>query len=358
MALAVAALARDSEMVLLPEEGWEPTPGALSPVEMQAALRLVTRRWISRMVAEQPRCIVVDDYHWVDPSSRLLVDEMIRMTAELPLVVLSGTRPEVVPDWVDLPQVEVIELGGLDEAATGELGRAVAGADLEPDSARWLYRRTAGNPLFLGEVMRTLAESGQLERVEGRLRIDDAAAQRSLPMSLRALLGARIDALPEALRETLEVASVIGTAFPEWLLGELHPAPEAAQALRQLAGAGILERLDDADAGGSTRWQFRHQLFHDAAYRRLLAERRRQLHGTLADRLELVEPPVSAAELARHRVGAGDVARAVPLLELAASEALAMGAEAEAETFKRAAAALLGGSKSTPGASGEDQTGA
>jgi adenylate cyclase len=359
MARAVAALARDSEISLLPEEGWEPAAEALSdPAEVQAGLRLVAHRWINRMVAEQPRCIVIDDCHWVDPSSRLLVGEMIGMTAELPLVVLAGSRPEAVPDWADLPDVEVIDLGGLDEVATRELGRAVGGADLEPDSARWLYRRTAGNPLFLGEIMRTLKEGGQLERVEGRLRIDDDAAQRSLPVSLRALLGARIDALPEAVRETLEVASVIGTAFPEWLLCELHPVPEVVRDLGQLAEAGILNRLDDAAGAGSTRWQFRHQLFHDAAYRRLLAERRRRLHSALADRLELVEPPVAAAELARHRVGAGEVARALPLLELAASEAVAVGAEAEAEAFMRAAAALRSGSGPAPGGNGgHDQAG-
>jgi predicted ATPase len=90
-------------------------------------------------------------------------------------------------------------------------------------------------------------------------------------------------------------------------------------------------------------WRFRHQLFHDAAYGRMLTDRKRQLHTALADRLEVVDPPAGAAELARHRLAAGDVERALPLLEKAALEADAVGAPAEAEAFRQAAESLRTG---------------
>jgi predicted ATPase len=89
-------------------------------------------------------------------------------------------------------------------------------------------------------------------------------------------------------------------------------------------------------------WRFRHQLFLDAAYGRLLAERRRLLHGALADQLEASETHPDVADLARHRVAAGDAERALPLLEQAAREAAAIGAMAEAESFARAAAEIRG----------------
>jgi predicted ATPase len=117
--------------------------------------------------------------------------------------------------------------------------------------------------------------------------------------------------------------------------GELHEAD-----LQELADAGVI--APDEEPGSTNQWRFRHQLFLDAAYGRLLADRRRLLHGSLGDLLEASEPRTDAAELARHRVAAGDAARALPLLEQAAREAAAVGAMAEAEAFARAAALIRG----------------
>jgi class 3 adenylate cyclase len=338
---AVAVLARDSDVRLLAEEGWEPATADLAdPAELKAGFKLATEMWVSTMVAEQPRCIVFDDFHWMDPSSRELMDHVVCAAADLPLVVLAGSRPPVTPAWIDLPHVESIDLAGLDEGATEELGGAVAGAALESESARWLYQRTAGNALFVGEIMRTLQETGWLEQVGKRFRIDRGAARRGVPLSLRALLGARIDALPPAPRGVLEVAAVVGMTFSEPLLSALCGGAQEDN-LRQLSEAGIIAPADEAGAGPDG-WRFRHQLFLDAAYGRLLAGRRRQLHANLADELETMEPRVDAAELARHRVAAGDPERALPLLEQAAREAAAVGAVAEAEAFMRTAAELRG----------------
>jgi class 3 adenylate cyclase len=340
---AVVALARDSEMSLLPEEGWEQGSHDLADhEEFKAGLELATRVWVRRMVADKPRCIVMDDFHWIDPSSRVLMDIMIRISAELPLVVLAGSRPPAASDWANLPHVEVIDLPGLNEAATEELGTAVAGAALDPESARWLYQRTAGNALFVGEIMRTLRVTGRLEQVGEHVRIDRGAARRGVPLSLRALLGARIDALPPPQRGALEVASVIGMSFSEPLLMALCGDGLCSDDLRALEDAGIVVGVDEPGMPPN-QWRFRHQLFVDAAYGRLLADRRRLLHGTLADLLEASEPNADAADLARHRVAAGDVQRALPLLERASREAAAVGALAEAEAFARVAAGIRGG---------------
>jgi adenylate cyclase len=339
---AVNALARDSEISLLPEEGWETGINDLAdPAEFQAGLELATRLWVSRMVADKPRCIVIDDFHWIDPSSRFLMDIMVRISAELPLVVLAGSRPPATSDWTGLAHVEVMDLGGLNEAATEELGTAVAGAALDAESARWLYQRTAGNALFVGEIMRTLRETGRLEQVGQHLRIDRGAARRGVPLSLRALLGARIDALPPAQRGALEVASVIGMTFSEPLLMALCEDGLGRDDLRALEEAGIVAGAEDPGMS-QNQWRFRHQLFLDAAYGRLLADRRRLLHGALADQLEASETHPDVADLARHRVAAGDAERALPLLEQAAREAAAIGAMAEAEAFARAAAEIRG----------------
>ena len=350
---AVSVLAKDSDMMLLPEEGWgQQVPVITDRAELMKGLHIATQVWMSRMVADQPRVVVVDDFHWLDPSSRALLDELVVICAELPVVVLTGARSPLMPDWASLPHVEVIELVGLDEAETEELGMAVGGAELEPESGRWLYRRTAGNPLFIGEIIRTLRAAHRISREGDRLKIDRTAAQRSVPLSLRALMGARIDSLPPGPRSALEVASVVGVTFPEWLLRELAGSEDMAEDLTQLAAAGMLTRCDVEPAGDEAAaqtgcWRFRHELFHDVAYGRLLTAQKRQLHTALADRLELVEPAVGAAELARHRMAAGDAARAVPVLERAAAEAEAIGALAEAEAFRQAARSFQAGGVSS-----------
>lgn len=337
---AVVALARDSEMSLLPEEGWESgIAGLVDPEEFKVGLRMATQLWVRRLVSEKPRCIVIDDFHWMDPSSRLAMDFMVQLSGELPLVVLAGSRPPAVPDWADLPHVEVIDLAGLDEAATEELGTAVAGATLDSESARWLYQRTAGNALFVGEIMRTLRQTGGLEQVGDGVRIDRGAARRGVPLSLRALLGARIDALPPAQRGALEAAAVIGMSFSESLLLALCGDAAEGVDLSELAEAGMVVGADDPGAAPA-QWHFRHQLYLDAAYGRLLIDRRQMLHGALADILEGMEVKPDVAELARHRVAAGDSEKALPLLEQAAREAAAVGAMPEAEAFARAAAEI------------------
>ena len=171
------------------------------------------------------------------------------------------------------------------------------------------------------------------------MRIDRGAVRRAVPLSLRALLGARIDALAPAQRSALEVASIIGMTFPERLLLALGGDAVEGVDLGELANAGMVIAADESGLP-SGMWRFRHQLFLDAAYGRLLADRRRMLHGALADLLEVDDPRAEAAELARHRVAAGDSERALPLLEQAAREAAAVGAATEAETFARAAAEI------------------
>ena len=332
---AVAVLARDSNMSLLPEEGWETgLLGLIQPHEVQLGLRLATEVWVRQLVANQPRCIVVDDFHWIDPSSGQLMEHMIKLAADLPLVVLSGSRYPADPAWLDLPHVDVIDLAGLDQTATEALGSAMAGAGLDSESARWLYQRTSGNALFVGEIVRTLRAAGHLEMSGERYRIESGAARRSVPLSLRALLGARIDALPPSERMILEAASVVGMEFSEDLLRLLlqNQGPDPKD-LEALAEAGFLARSDE-NASGWT-WLFRHQLFLDAAYGRLLNDRRHRLHGALADWYETTGTPIEAADLGRHRAAAGDAERAMPLLDRALREAVAVGAEEEADGLRK-----------------------
>lgn len=333
---AVAAIARDASFA-----GWE-AEAPLAPAEpaaVAAAMRSVAVRYTERLIeVSGPRVIVADDLHWLDPSSAVVVDELIRLSARLPLIVLLGTRPGPTPAWATIGQLEGVErivLGGLDEAETAELASSVAGAAVDPSHARRLRERTAGNPLFIGETIRALLDD--VVAGAGRLDLDAGPAAPSVPITLRALLGSRIDALSEEARTVLRVASVVGVAFRQPVVAEVLGTEVGAAVYERLAEASLIRSLD-----GDGAWQFCHPLIHDVAYAGLLGANRRALHGRVADRLEANARPVAIGAVARHRAAAGDVERAVPLLDAAAEESLAIGALPEAAAFWTAAADLVG----------------
>jgi len=139
---------------------------------------------------------------------------------------------------------------------------------------------------------------------------------------------------------------VIGSSFSEPLLTALCGGNCSDTELGELAEAGILIGVDEPGQTGK-QWKFRHQLYLDAAYGRLLADRRRLLHATLAGLLEATQTRPDVAELARHWIAAGDSVRAQPLLEQAAREAASVGAIAEAEGFQRTLAELRGEAATT-----------
>ena len=309
------------------------------PAQVRADLGDVTERYLRRLVeALGPRAVVVDDIHWMDESSGPLLDRLVRTVADLPVVVFVTSRPGPRPEWAGLDHVEVLELGGLDSQSTERLAAAVAGADLADATTATVYGRTSGNPLFVGETVRALMEDEAFIVRGGRLHLRDPDHVETVPVSLRALLGARIDALPDDARAVLQVASVVGMTFDAALVARLAGREGLEGDLAVLDAAAVVGSIDESDG----TWRFSHPLIHDVAYSGILAARRRELHSRLADELETMEPPVPTGVLAQHRAAAGDRVRAVPLLETAADKALAVGATAEAIGYWRAALRLLG----------------
>jgi class 3 adenylate cyclase len=331
MAGAIAAVARDADF-----SGWE-AEAELAPTDPAEVVRVVLEVALlyTRRLAEAygPRVIVVDDVHWADRSSLPMLEQLVRETPGLPFVVLVGSRPAPRPEWLATAEVDWLELTGLGPDETEQLAAEIAGAPLDPRDSLRLHERTDGNPLFIGEVLRAHLDEGSLGR-DGRLPLDVPLAGGRVPLTLRALLGARIDALPDDAREVLGVASVVGIAFQTGLVGELLGAPVDPAALARLAESTLVV------GAGTDTWRFGHPLIRDVAYAGLLASRRRELHGRLADRLEGL-PGAAIGRIAQHRAAAGDSERAVPLLDVAALEAMSLGASAEAAGFWRSAAELL-----------------
>jgi class 3 adenylate cyclase len=330
----IAAVARDAAF-----SGWEAEADLVpsDPADVARDLRSVAVRYVERLLdLDGPRVIVVDDLHWLDPSSAGIFEELVALSARLPLVVLVGSRPDAVRAKPTGEHVRSIVLEGLDEDETGELAGAVAGATLDAADVRRLYARTGGNPLFIGETVRAIVDEGAVTS-DGRLEIGEST-DSAVPVTLRALLGSRIDALSTDARTVLRVGAVLGMSFREATIEGVLGEPVDAEVYERLAEAAMIVPVD-ANGG----WRFCHPLIHDAAYRSLLAPDRRTLHARVADRIEALQPTSSVGVIARHRAAAGDAERAIPLLIRAAEQAEDLGAGAEAAAYFTAAADMAGG---------------
>jgi adenylate cyclase len=333
---AVAAIARDAAF-----SGWEEEAplAPVAPAEVATAIRDLARRYMERLLeVSGPRVLFIDDLHWLDPSSAGMLDEIVQMTRSGPMLIVIGMRPGPSPAPASIGALEHIWLEGLDEVQTKELAAVVAGTAIDESEAKHLHERTAGNPLFITETVRALLEDPPPMTPAGRLGLGDGRSGKGMPMTLRALLGARIDALSEEARTVLRVASVIGVTFRETIVADVFGERVERDIYEGLGEASLIVAVDGA--GG---WRFSHPLIHDAAYSGLLGSSRRRLHARVADLLDAQSGRGAIGAVARHRAAAGDGARAVPMLAEAAEEALAVGASAEAASFWTAAADLLGG---------------
>ncbi len=328
---AIAAVARDAAFT-----GWEAEAADVpdDPAETASALIDVATAYLDGILTtDGPRVVVLDDVHWIDISSVGMIELIVATAAQRALVVIATMRPGQAPGWADQPHVERLQLDGLAPPETAQLATIVARAALDADDARLIHERTDGNPLFIGETVRASIEDGTLELRNGRMTLTEPGPPR-LPLTLRAVLGARIDGLDEPAREVIGVASVIGMAFGERDVVDLMGQPVRPATLDRLVDAALIVPL------GAGEWRFSHPLVHDAAYAGILATRRRRLHARFADSLEARPATTSVATIASHRAASGDAVRAVPLLDEAATSALAMGAAAEAAGFWRTAADL------------------
>ena len=329
---AIAAIARDAAF-----SGWESEAIHMpsDPAVVAATLSEVARTYLERLLStEGPRVIIVDDLHWLDPSSFGMIEEAVDAVTRYPALLLMSTRPGSVPAWLDRPSVTALHLDGLSEPETARLATLVAKAAVDADGARSIHERTAGNPLFITETVRAFLEDGRLAWRDGRVSLVESATT-SVPVTLRAVLGARIDALDAASAETQRVGSVIGITFLEDDLVALLDRPTAPSTMQRLVDDGLIQPAGDG------LWRFAHPLIHDTAYAGLLASRRRALHARSAELLAQ-KPPVLVplGQIATHWAAAGDAKKALPLLREAAATAMAIGAVAEAAAFWRQPATL------------------
>ena len=262
----------------------------LSPEALQWRTFEVVGQLFARLAEDAPLVVSIEDLHWADPTSVQLLEQLLSLAEEAPVLLVLSLRPERDHAAWGLREhasrefphlLREIDLGPLGDADGELLAALVAPATLPAELERRVLEAADGNPFFLEELVRSLADVGALVRTEDGWRFDHAVEVEVPPTVEKAIL-ARLDRLSAQARDLVTAASALGRTFALPLLeGVLDE--DAGEALHELQRLGLLRQ--------SRRWpqpeyRFRHALIQETAYRTLLGEQRTRLHRRAAEWLE------------------------------------------------------------------------
>jgi tetratricopeptide (TPR) repeat protein len=262
----------------------------LDPPQRRQRTLQALKRVLLRESQVQPLLLVFEDLHWLDAETHALLDSLVESLPTAQLLLLVNYRLEYQHGWGSKTYYTQLRLDPLPPTSADELLQALLGDDpsLVP-LKQLLITRTAGNPFFLEESVRTLVETGVLVGEPGAYRLAQALLIIQVPATVQAVLAARIDRLPPEEKWLLQTAAVVGTEVPLPLLQAIADMPEVVLH-RGLAHLQEAEFLYETRLFPEPDYTFKHALTHEVAYSSLLLERRRGLHARLVEAIEALAP--------------------------------------------------------------------
>ena len=292
---------------------------------------------LSLLSEAAPILLVIEDAQWADSGTLFLLRYLVQQTRERPVLFVLTHRPvgpsdapalhTVLRDFQREGVANPLTLDRLDQAGTYAMLQSLFGEAVSPELINDIYRTTEGNPFFVEEVCKGLAEVGRLVQRDGGWQLADRRGI-SIPVSLRAAIQERLRVMPAEAQEALEVAAVCGPVFEPEVVRRLSGLDwtAAGDALEAAERAEIVRPLPD---GGEPHYAFTHALIPAAMIEAMQPLRRRTLHGRVAEALEAIRPD-EYESLAFHFREAGQGGKAVQYLVRAGDRAQALYACQEA----------------------------
>ena len=327
-----------------------PPPPPLEPEQARFRLFDSVTTFLKNASKLQPLVVILDDLHWADKPSLLLLQFLARELKDACILVIGTYRDMELGRQHPLSQT----LGEL--SRQGLSARIILRGLTEPDVARFIemttgikpteklvttvYQQTEGNPFFLSEIVRLLVVEGQLERPQ----VTTASGVR-IPEGVREVIGRRLDQLSDECNRILTVASVIGREF----------SLDALEPLSEISGDQLLELLDEAMAArvinelpqAVGQYSFVHALIRETLYDEISTARRVRFHRRIGEALEKLygnSPDSHLTELAYHffqASPAGNSDKAIDYAIRAAKRAISLLAYEEAAGHYEHALAVL-----------------
>jgi tetratricopeptide (TPR) repeat protein len=311
------------------DEQWR----SFDPSQRRQHTQDAVRALLLRESRIQPLVLVFEDLHWIDSETQTILDSLVESVPTAQVLLLVNYRPEYQDHWGNKSYYTRLRIDPLQAESAEALLRALLGDDAGLQSLeKILIERTDGNPFYLEECVRTLVETESLTGAPGDYRLAKAMPAIEIPAAVETLLAARIDRLPPEDKRLLQLAAVIGKDVPFALLARIVDDTES-ELRRSLAHLQSAEFLYETRLYPDIEYTFKHALTREVAYAELLTERRKMLHGRVAQELEALysenlAPHASA--LAANYCDAGLPEQAIPYAIQAGDVAADRYASAEA----------------------------
>ena len=278
---------------------------ALPTIDPDARRRRLTALVNAASLARQaPAVYVVEDVHWIDGVSESMLADFLTVIPQTSSLVLVTYRPEYRGALSRVPGAQSIALAPLSDSETAALVTELLGPDSSVGGlAAMIVERAAGNPFFVEEMVRELAERGVLRGNRSAYVSTVGRAEVSVPATVQATIAARIDRLNPAAKRTLSAAAVIGSRFDPGLLETLGIEPIVEDLV-------VAELVDQVRFTRGPEYVFHHPLIRTVAYEAQLKSDRAELHRRVATAIESRDPAAAeenAALIAEHLEAAGDV---------------------------------------------------
>jgi class 3 adenylate cyclase len=275
----------------------------LPKIDPDARRRRLTALVNAASLARQaPAVYVVEDAHWIDEVSESMLADFVTVVPQTHSLVLISYRPGYRGALSRVSGAESIALAPLSDSETAALVTELLGSDSSVGGlAAMIVERAAGNPFFVEEIVRELAERGVLRGNRSAYVSTVGATEVSVPATVQATIAARIDRLDPAAKRTLRAAAVIGSRFDRGLLETLGIEPSVEDLV-------VAELVDQVRFTRGPEYVFHHPLIRTVAYDSQLKSDRAELHRRLAAAIEIRNPASAdenAALIAEHLEAAG-----------------------------------------------------
>jgi class 3 adenylate cyclase/tetratricopeptide (TPR) repeat protein len=281
----------------------------MDPDARQRALLEMVKRLVHTSSMREPGINLLEDVHWIDPGSEIFLTQLVEVIPGTRNLTIVNFRPEYQAPWMSRSYYRQVSLLPLGPEAIRALLADLLGEHPSLNGLPDLVQeRTAGNPFFIEEVVRALAESGNLEGKRGAYRLIRPVDDATVPPTVNTVLAARIDRLCEREKGLLQSAAVIGREFSQPVLARAAELPEdeLESALRALIAA---EFVYEQELYPEAVYAFKHPLTQEVAYHSQLGERRAAVHRRVAEAIEELysdKLDERAALLAQHWEAAGE----------------------------------------------------
>ena len=319
-----------SLLSLPPAAGY--TPLNLPPEQQKQKTLHALLTILLRIAAQQPVLFVMEDLHWVDPTTLEFLTLLVDQGPTARILALWTCRSDFSPPWSGRSHLTQVTLPRLPRRQAAEMAGQVAhGKALPAEIVEQVVAKTDGVPLFVEELTKMVMESGLLQEREARYELTEPLPPLAIPATLHDSLMARLDRLA-TVKALAQLGATLGREFSYELLQAVSPWDEGTlqQGLHQLVAA---EFLYQQGLPPQATYRFKHALIQDAAYQSLLRSTRQRYHQRIAQVLEARFPESCETQpelLAHHYTEAGVLAQALPYWQRAGQRAIQRSAYVEA----------------------------